>query len=47
VLGQIDGAVAVNLDERFAGWKSGIVESVAIKAGGGVAGWGGCILNFI
>lgn len=31
--GQIDGAVAVDLDERFAGWKVGIVESVAIKRG--------------
>ncbi len=29
--GHIDGAVAVDLDERFAGWKLGIVESVAIK----------------
>jgi hypothetical protein len=27
-----DGAVAVDLDERFAEWKMGIVESVAIKA---------------
>jgi hypothetical protein len=32
--GHIDGAVAVDLDERFAGWKSGIVESVAIKKAG-------------
>jgi uncharacterized iron-regulated protein len=31
--GYIDGAVAVDLDERFAGWKLGIVESVAIKRG--------------
>jgi hypothetical protein len=30
-LGPTDGAVAVDLDERFAGWKLGIVESVAIK----------------
>jgi hypothetical protein len=29
--GHIDGAVAVDLDERFAGWKLGIVESMAIK----------------
>jgi len=29
--GKIDGVVAVDLDERFAGWKLGIVESVAIK----------------
>jgi len=29
--GHIEGAVAVDLDERFAGWKLGIVESVAIK----------------
>jgi hypothetical protein len=29
--GLIDGAVALDLDERFAGWKLGIVESVAIK----------------
>ena len=26
-----EGAVAVDLDERFAGWRMGIVESVAIK----------------
>jgi hypothetical protein len=30
--GQIDGAVAVDLNERFARWKLGIVESVAIKS---------------
>jgi len=29
--GPIDGAVAVDLDERFAGWKSEITQSVAIK----------------
>jgi len=29
--GHIDGAVAIDLDERYAGWKLGIVESVAIK----------------
>ena len=29
--GPIDGAVAVDLDERFAGWKLGIVQSMAIK----------------
>jgi hypothetical protein len=29
--GSVDRAVAVDLDERFAGWKMGIVESVAIK----------------
>ena len=26
-----EGAVAVNLNERFAGWQMGIVELVAIK----------------
>jgi hypothetical protein len=29
--GDLDGAVAVDIDERFAGWKMGIVESLAIK----------------
>ncbi len=29
--GHIDGVVAVVLDERFAGWKLGIGESVSIK----------------
>ena len=29
---QLDGAVAVDLDERIAGWKLGTVESVAIEA---------------
>ncbi len=29
--GSLDGAVAMDLDERFAGWKMGMVESVAIK----------------
>ncbi len=29
--GHIDRAVAVDLDERFAGWKMGIVQSMAIK----------------
>ena len=29
--GHIDGAVAVDLDKRFAGWKLGIGESVSIK----------------
>jgi hypothetical protein len=29
----IDGAVAMDLDERFAGRKLGIVQSVAIKRG--------------
>jgi hypothetical protein len=29
--GHIDGAVAVDLDERFAGWRLGILESVSIK----------------
>jgi hypothetical protein len=29
--GYIDGAVAVDLDERFAGWKLGIMQSMAIK----------------
>ena len=32
-LGYIEGAVPVDLDERFAGWKSEIVGSVAIKRG--------------
>jgi hypothetical protein len=32
-LGPIDGAVAVDLDERFAEWKLGRVESVAIERG--------------
>jgi len=38
----------VDWDERFAGWKLGIVASVAIKWGGGVGavGWSGCIMNF-
>ena len=27
-----EGAVAVDLDERFAGWAMGIVESMAIKS---------------
>ena len=46
--GPIEGAVAVDLDERFAGWKLGILESVAIKRGGslGAVVWGGCILIF-
>jgi hypothetical protein len=29
--GGLDGTVAVDFDKRFAGWKMGIVESVAIK----------------
>jgi hypothetical protein len=29
--GHIDGAVAIDLDERFAGWKLSIVQSMAIK----------------
>jgi hypothetical protein len=29
--GPIEGVVAVDLDERFSGWKLGIVESMAIK----------------
>jgi len=29
--GPIEGAVAVDLDERFAGWKFGITQSAAIK----------------
>jgi len=29
--GGLDGAVAVDLDEGFAGWKMGVVESIAIK----------------
>jgi hypothetical protein len=29
--GPIEGAVAIDLDERFAGWKSSIVQSMAIK----------------
>ncbi len=29
--GSLDGAIAVDLDERFAGWKMGIVQSAAIK----------------
>jgi hypothetical protein len=28
---KLDGAVAVDLDERFAGWKMGITQSLAIK----------------
>ena len=31
--GPIDGAVALDLDARYAGWKLGIVDSVAIKRG--------------
>ena len=30
--GPVDGAVAVDLDERFAEWKLGIIQSVAIKS---------------
>jgi hypothetical protein len=33
--GPIDGAVALDLDARYAGWKLGIVDSVAIKRGEG------------
>ena len=29
--GPIDGAVALDLDDRFAGWKLGITQSAAIK----------------
>jgi hypothetical protein len=29
--GQIEGAVAVDLDGQFAGWKLAITQSVAIK----------------
>ena len=29
--GPIDGAVAVDLDSRFAGWKLAIVQSMAIR----------------
>ena len=29
--GGLEGAVAIDLDQRFAGWKMGIAESVAIK----------------
>ena len=29
--GPIDGAVAIDLDERFANWKLGITQSIAIK----------------
>jgi len=29
--GRLDGPVALDLDERFVGWKMGIVESMAIK----------------
>jgi hypothetical protein len=29
--GPIEGAVAVDLDERYAGWKLGIVQSMTIK----------------
>ena len=31
VFGQFDGAVAIDIDERFAGWKLGITQSMAIK----------------
>ena len=30
--GPIDGAVTLDLDQRFAGWKLGIVQSMAIKS---------------
>ena len=29
--GGMNGAIAVDLDERFAGWKMGVVETMAIK----------------
>jgi len=29
--GHIDGAAAIDLDERYAGWKLSIVQSMAIK----------------
>ena len=29
--GHIDGVVAIDVDEHYAGWKLGIVESMAIK----------------
>ena len=46
--GPIDGAVAVDSGERFAGWKLGIGQSVAIKP---AKMWelldgGGCVLKF-
>jgi uncharacterized protein (UPF0216 family) len=30
-VGGLDGAVALDLDERFAGWKMGILRSLAVK----------------
>jgi hypothetical protein len=30
-LSGLEGSVALNLDERFKGWKSGITQSIAIK----------------
>lgn len=30
--GKLEGAVALDLDERFVGWKMGIVQSMALKS---------------